>query len=98
MTFVFLNLLLTFPNQYSERENTTWKCRVAGFRYSDFVTTILWLNNFTCVSGNTGLNGSPFLLQWLFLVSFSLISEVLHPGGIYLSFRGQEVIWLSLRL
>ena len=37
MTFVFFNLLLTFPNQYSERENTIWKCRVAGFRYSDFV-------------------------------------------------------------
>ena len=98
MIFVFLNLLLTFPNQYRVRENTIWKCQVANFRYSDFVRTIPWLSNFIYVLGNVGLNRSPFLLLWLFLVSFSLISESVHPDGIYLSFRGQEVIWFSLTL
>ena len=92
MIFVFLSLLLTFPNQYSVRENTIWKGQVANFRYSDFVRTIPWLSNFIYVLGNIGLNGSPFLLLWLFLVSFSLISESVHPDGIYLSFRGKEVM------
>ena len=93
---VFLHL--TCSNQYSVRENTIWKCQVANFRYSHFVRTILWLSNFIHVLGNIGLNGSPFWLLWLFVVSFSLISESVHSGGIYLSLRGQEVIWFSLRL